>query len=93
VESTAGTSLAGRRRTALRNDADAGNDYKKLNWASHVKTMLAECGLLNVWNDQDMYVPCLPVIMERITDIAAQNWHGDVANSSKLSTYMSFFKL
>jgi hypothetical protein len=43
--------------TMLRNDADAGNDNKKLNWASHVKTMLTECGLLNVWNDQDLYVP------------------------------------
>jgi hypothetical protein len=28
--------------------------------------------------------------MERITDIAAQNWHGDIANSSKLSTYVLF---
>jgi hypothetical protein len=28
--------------------------------------------------------------MERITDIAAQNWYGDVANSSKLSTYVLF---
>jgi hypothetical protein len=54
----------------LRNDADAGHDYKKLNWASHVKTMLTECGLLKVWNDRDLYVPCLSVIMERITDIA-----------------------
>jgi hypothetical protein len=76
--------------TMLRNDADAGNDYKKLNWASHVKTILTECGLLNVWNDQDLYVSCLSAIMERITDIAAQNWYGDVANSSKLSTYVLF---
>jgi hypothetical protein len=53
----------------LRNDADAGNDYKKLNWASHVKNMLTACGLLNVYNDQDLYVPCLSVIMERITDV------------------------
>jgi hypothetical protein len=53
----------------LKNDADAGNDYKKINWASHLQTMLTECGLLNVWNDQDLYVPCLPVIMDRITDI------------------------
>jgi hypothetical protein len=52
--------------------------------------MLTECGLLNVWNDQDLYVPCLPVIMERNTDSAAQNWHGDVATSSKLSTYVLF---
>jgi hypothetical protein len=49
-----------------------------------------ECGLLHVWNDQDLYVPCLPLIMEHITGIAAQNWHGDVANSSKLSTYVLF---
>jgi hypothetical protein len=43
-----------------------------------------------VWNEQDLYVPCLPLIMERITDISAQNWHGDVANSSKLSTCVLF---
>jgi hypothetical protein len=52
--------------------------------------MLAECGLLNIWIEQDLYVPCLSVIMEQIADIAAQNWHGDVANSSKLSTYVLF---
>jgi hypothetical protein len=52
--------------------------------------MLTECGLVNVWIHQDMYVPCLYVIVERIKDIAAQNWHGDVANSSKLSTYVLF---
>jgi hypothetical protein len=28
--------------------------------------------------------------MERITYIAAQNWHGDGANSSKLSTHVLF---
>jgi hypothetical protein len=59
--------------------------------SGEIQTMLTECGLLNVWNDQDLYVPCLPVIMERITDIEAKNWHGDVANSSKLS--MSCLKL
>jgi hypothetical protein len=78
----------------LRSDADDGNDYKKLlNWASQVKAiyvLLTECGLLHVWIDQDLYVTCLYVLMKRITDIAAQTVHGDVANSSKVSTCILF---
>jgi hypothetical protein len=56
----------------IRTVADTGHYYKKFNCASQVKTMLNECGLLHIWTYQDLYVPC-------ITDIAAQNWHDDVA--------------
>jgi hypothetical protein len=36
----------------LKSDTDRGYTYRNNNWASHIKTLLTEIGLMYIWNEQ-----------------------------------------
>jgi exonuclease III len=76
--------------TLMRNDADNGCHYNKLNWAYNVKKLLTDCGMLNVWNDQDVNIPSFYFIKQRIVDISVQELKAVVTASEKLCTYAIF---
>ena len=64
----------------------------KLNWVSHVRTLLFESGFGYVWMAQ--YVGDMNNFLKefemRIKDMAIQNWHSDIELCSKLYYYGAF---
>ena len=76
----------------LRTDADSGNNYNGLNWASNVKKLLETLGLFDVWLNQDFFVPSFNVIRQRICDNFLQTWNESINDSVKLHTYSLFKK-
>ena len=79
----------------LRQDANNNISYNKLNWASHIKSILETLGLSNFWTTQDMINQencnsVLSVIKQRILDQYKQSWYSDINNSQRLISYSRF---
>ena len=62
----------------------------KANWAFHIKSILQECGMNDVWINQSGMPINIAKITQRITDIYKQSWYSNINNSSKLETYSLF---
>lgn len=77
----------------LRDDADQGNTYNNLNWASHIKSLLDQLGFSNVWLNQD-HLACIPVpqIRQRLFDQSNQAIITSVNESHKLTLYRRYKK-
>ena len=81
----------------LKTDANLNNSYKGKNWAYHVKSILEQHGLGDIWLNQT----CINnhyymLIKQRILDTYSQSWYGSINNSDRLQTYSIFkhdFKL
>ena len=56
----------------LRNDANNNNNYNNLDWASHIKQILNEIGMSNVWNQYNLNTSNLSAMKQRIIDIYQQ---------------------
>ena len=54
--------------------------------------LLYQLGFGNVWTeqggaDEDSFIL---IFSQRVSDVATQNWHSEMSNSSKLRTYCLF---
>ena len=77
----------------LRNYVNDINNYSNLNWASHIKQILNEIGMSNVWNNQyNLNTSNLSSIKQRIIDIYQQTWHNSINQSQKLDSYKQYKK-
>lgn len=56
----------------LRNDADNNINYNGMNWAPHVKQILSDIGLLDIWISQDVLSVNINLITQRIFDVHQQ---------------------
>ena len=75
----------------LKNDINNGNNYDNLNWAGHVKRILDEIGMTNIWLSQNAEHISLKTLKQRITDIYKQSWTSEIRNSNRLLSY-SWYK-
>ena len=71
-------------------DANDNNSYGNLNWAFHIKKILCNIGLVNIWQEQYVDNSIMLSIKQRIKDIFVQLWHSDINNSTRLSFYRLF---
>lgn len=71
----------------LKEDADNGLSYNNKNWAFHIKTMLNQIGMSNVWLQQNAETINIQIIKLRILDIYKQSWYTNINNSSRLESY------
>ena len=64
----------------------------KTQWLIKVKCILDNCGLSNIWLNQNIIdkSQCKSIIHQRIEDIAHQKWYIDFSNSSMCITYKLF---
>ena len=64
-------------------------------WATKVKELLFHTGFGFVWISQDVgdISECIRVAKRRLMDIAFQEWHSQMNNTSKLSTLCEFKSL
>ena len=76
--------------TMLMQDLNNGSNYRKLNWAFHIKCILEECGLFYIWQNQFVVHINYHVIKQRILDIYYQTWYTEINNSRRLETYALF---
>jgi hypothetical protein len=72
----------------LHEDADKGCHNGNLNWAFNVKQLLANCGMLNMWNEQYSMIPSIN--KQRIVHIHIQEWTASVNAWVKLCSYAIF---
>lgn len=65
---------------------------ERTNWCTHAKCMLFRYGFGCVWFEQGVgdIKTFLSEFKQRLVDCAAQDWHADVSNSSKLYSYSLF---
>ena len=71
----------------LKEDVDNNRFYNNMNWAYHIKYILDEIGMSDIWIQQYNVNINFTAIKERIIDIYKQNWYANLSNSSKLSSY------
>ena len=74
----------------LKNDANNGNTYGNQNWAWHVKSILENIGMSELWVNQNITKIQLQLCKQRIMYIYTQTWHSEVINSPRLSSYGLF---
>lgn len=87
----ADSSLIKQTYTFLKADADSGREYRGLNWAAQVKSILDVHGLSYVWNQQtDVNNIPFQLIKQRILDTYYQRWYSDINNSPRLQSYCIF---
>ena len=84
------TSLVKKVYFMLKCDSDSDRNYGGRNWASQIKTILQNHGLLNVWLDQAHIQIPFAMIKQRILDNYFQSWHDSISSSPKLQTYTTF---
>ena len=74
-----------------RNVANDHNFYNNLIWASHIKHILKEIGMSNVWNYQyNLNTSNLSAIKQRMMDIYQQTWHIRIDPSQRLDSYKQY---
>jgi hypothetical protein len=74
----------------LKIDADNENSYRGKNWAYHIKSILQEIGMSNLWLTHTANQNNFISIKNRILDIYKQDWYRKINNSSRLSSYCIF---
>ena len=74
----------------LENNTNNGNTYGNQNWAWHVKSILENIGMSELWVNQNITKVQLQLCKQRIMDIYTQTWHGEVTTSPGLSSYCPF---
>ena len=74
----------------LKTDADNDNSYNGFNWAFFIKNSLQSLGLYEIWINQDICVPNINLIKQRIYDNFLQSWNSSVNESQKLCTFNLF---
>lgn len=70
----------------LKEDADNNISYNGKIWAFHIKTVLNQIGMSNIWLYQDRFEINIHKIKLRILDMYKQSWYGNINNSSRLSS-------
>ena len=66
-------------------DANNGNSYANKKWATKIKLMFDELGLVNIWINQENFNFNLQSTKLRIVDIYKRTWFTNINNDPKLS--------